>query len=42
MVGEGCVETEDKGEDSVDGGDELGGTGEWPSTTVNSYTVMRA
>ena len=42
-AGDECVESEDN-EDSVDGedgGDELGGTGAWPSTTIDGYSVMK-
>ena len=43
MVGGECMESEDNddSEDGEDGSDKLGGTGAWPSTTVDSYLVMK-
>ena len=42
-VGDECMESEDNDDsmDSEDGSDELGGTGTWPSTMVDSYLVTK-
>lgn len=39
ITGFGNSDTEDNSDDSLAAGGDVGGTGDWPSTTANSYRV---